>query len=51
MSGAPAHGAERLHLDWHYAVDGYVSAIVVLLLWAASGPLLRWYFAATGVRD
>jgi hypothetical protein len=40
-----------VHLGWHYAVDGYVSAAAVLLLWIASGPLLRRYFAAVGLRD
>jgi hypothetical protein len=40
-----------VHLGWHYAVDGYVSAAAVLLLWVASGPLLRRYFAAVGLRD
>ena len=40
-----------VHLGWHYAVDGYVSAAAVLLLWAASGPLLRRYFVAAGLGD
>jgi hypothetical protein len=40
-----------VHLGWHYAVDGYVSAAAVLLLWVASGPLLRRYFVAVGLGD
>ena len=40
-----------VHLGWHYAVDGYVSAAAVLLLWVASGPVLRRYFAAVRLRD
>jgi hypothetical protein len=40
-----------VHLGWHYAVDGYVSAAAVLLLWVASGPMLRRYFAAVRLRD
>jgi hypothetical protein len=30
-----------IHLGWHYAVDGYVSIVGVLVLWAAAGMLLR----------
>ena len=40
-----------VHLGWHYAVDGYLSAAAVLLLWAATGPLLRRYFVAVGLGD
>jgi hypothetical protein len=40
-----------VHLGWHYAVDGYVSAIAVVLIWGASGPVLRRYFAAAGLED
>jgi hypothetical protein len=40
-----------VHLGWHYAVDGYASAAAVLLLWVASGPLLRRYFVAVGLGD
>jgi hypothetical protein len=28
-----------VHLAWHYAVDGYVAALVVILLWPMSGWL------------
>lgn len=38
-----------VHLGWHYAVDGYVSAIAMVLIWAVSGSLLRRYFAAAGL--
>lgn len=30
-----------IHLGWHYALDGYVSVICALLLWAASGWFVR----------
>ena len=33
--------AGSVHLAWHYAVDGYVSIVVVLLLWKIAGPLSR----------
>lgn len=33
-----------VHLGWHYAVDGYVSVIAVLVLWWASGRLCDWWF-------
>jgi PAP2 superfamily len=32
-----------VHLGWHYAVDGYVSAAIVAGLWLLSGPLATWY--------
>ena len=30
-----------VHLAWHYAVDGYVGAILVVALWHLIGYLLR----------
>lgn len=30
-----------IHLGWHYAVDGIVSAIAVVLIWALTGRYLR----------
>lgn len=30
-----------VHLGWHYAVDGYVSVIVTLLIWRFSGYLAK----------
>ena len=30
-----------VHLGWHYAADGYVSALLVPLLWVLTGRLLR----------
>lgn len=29
-----------IHLGWHYAVDGYVSAVGAVLIWALSGVLV-----------
>lgn len=29
-----------VHLGWHYAVDGYVSVLLVVLLWKLSGRLI-----------
>lgn len=37
-----------VHLGWHYALDGYVSLLVVPVLWWASGRLLEWYGARYG---
>jgi hypothetical protein len=38
-----------VHLGWHYAVDGYASCLITLLIWSASGWLVRksdaWYLA------
>jgi hypothetical protein len=30
-----------VHLGWHYALDGYVSVVCALLLWAATGWFVR----------
>ena len=30
-----------VHLGWHYAVDGYFSAVVVLALWFGVGFVLK----------
>ncbi len=30
-----------VHLGWHYAVDGYLSAIMTILIWKGSGWMLR----------
>lgn len=37
-----------IHLGWHYAVDGYLSALVTLALWWLSGRIVRWWDAKTG---
>ena len=30
-----------VHLAWHYAIDGYVAALVAILIWAGTGYVLR----------
>ncbi|WP_374405239.1 phosphatase PAP2 family protein [Pelagerythrobacter sp.] len=37
-----------VHLAYHYAVDGIVSAVLVALLWRASGMVFAWWDARTG---
>ena len=31
-----------VHLAWHYAVDSYAGIIIAVVLWKASGALLKW---------
>jgi hypothetical protein len=31
-----------VHLAWHYAIDGYVGALVAVFGWWAAGKLVRW---------
>jgi len=31
-----------IHLGWHYASDGIVGALMMLALWKATGPAVRW---------
>ncbi|WP_373502818.1 phosphatase PAP2 family protein [Aestuariivirga sp.] len=38
-----------VHLGWHYAVDGYVA--IALALWAAMGPVARWWEDRAACRD
>lgn len=40
-----------VHLGWHYAVDGYVSAVLVAGLWWVSGRISRWYSEAVEARE
>lgn len=30
-----------VHLAWHYAIDGYLSALLTMILWKLSGKLVR----------
>lgn len=42
-----------IHLGWHYAADAYVAWALALTLWAAMGPVARWWentAAASGFR-
>ncbi|TAJ69242.1 MAG: hypothetical protein EPO51_23575 [Phenylobacterium sp.] len=38
---AVAIAAGSVHLGWHYAIDGYASALTVAAVWWAAGRLLR----------
>ena len=38
-----------IHLGWHYAVDGYAAIVGTVIVWWASGVLLRRYFAAARI--
>jgi hypothetical protein len=39
-----------VHLGWHYAVDGYVSVCLVLLIWRAAGWFVRRHMGDETVR-
>ncbi len=32
-----------VHLGWHYAVDGYVSALGAVVVWWGAGKVVRWW--------
>ncbi len=36
-----------IHLAWHYAVDSYLSWVVVLAIWFAMGHIARWWHSNT----
>lgn len=39
-----------VHLGWHYAIDGYVSIIMTLIIWKLAGVMLaRWMPAETAL--
>jgi hypothetical protein len=38
-----------IHLGWHYAVDGYVSALAVPVIWWACGRLVHWHRRRVGL--
>jgi hypothetical protein len=40
-----------VHLGWHYAIDGYVGALIAYLSWKASGYLVHWERRRRGVDD
>ena len=31
-----------VHLAWHYAVDAYAGIMIALIIWKASGAILKW---------
>ena len=33
-----------VHLAWHYAVDGYLAALLVIIIWFGAGKLVDWPF-------
>lgn len=37
-----------VYLGWHYAIDGYLSILLVPLIWWAAGRFVNWYAARTG---
>lgn len=37
-----------VHLGWHYAVDGYVSTILTIVLWYCWGGVIRKFNLGTG---
>jgi len=38
-----------IHLGWHYAIDGYVAALLVWFLWSGVGAVLRRYGSGWGL--
>ena len=36
-----------VHLGWHYAVDGYVAALLVIIIWFAAGKLMDLFDTLT----
>lgn len=38
-----------VHLGWHYAVDGYISAVVVLVIWPLCGVVSRRVYRLAGI--
>ena len=36
-----------VHLAWHYALDGYVSILLIFPLWWAAGRVSTWWYART----
>ena len=38
-----------VHLGWHYAIDGYIGAVVAMLGWWLAGKLVQWDRQSRGV--
>ena len=36
-----------VHLNWHYAVDGYVSILLIFPIWWAAGKVTAWWYDRT----
>ena len=43
ISAMPSmHVGTSIHLGWHYAIDGYWGAVVVLVCWWLAGKIVAW---------
>ena len=40
-----------VHLAWHYAIDGYASWLLVVVIWFAMAPVARWWHTAEVQKD
>jgi len=40
-----------VHLGWHYAIDGYVSFVLVFVIWFAVGRVLDWWERRSTLRQ
>lgn len=40
-----------VHLGWHYAIDGYVSILAVIVIWKAVGWTLHFHPSFAWTKD